>query len=163
MCKTTENIFFSALSIVLISALGFYIYMIAFRDPVNAAVTPEDIVSEISDFAFCALTKGDQNTVKRNLQIYEPMGEYVYFSSDSLMNVDELLILKTDNEDLLDTLEQAVERRLSAQKQNFKGYGQTQTELLENAVVEIKGNFFFYAVSENAEKWEEVFSASLRK
>ena len=59
-------------------------------------------------------------------------------------------------------LEDAVDKRLEDQKRNFHGYGTDQEELLRNAIIMERGSYFFYAVSDQAEQWEEVFLSCIR-
>ena len=57
----------------------------------------------------------------------------------------------------LETAEKAVASRLDAQKTNFDGYGTNQIDLLGHAITKKVGPYYFYAVSEHASTWEEVF------
>lgn len=87
---------------------------------------------------------------------------YLLYISDDLMNVNELLIVKIKDVSQLSVLEDAVDERNADQIRNFHGYGTDQEELLQNAVVLEWGSYFFYAVSDQAEQWEEVFLSCIR-
>ena len=52
--------------------------------------------------------------------------------------------------------------RVDAQLEVFRSYGVGQKELLEGAVIEQRGSFLFYGVSEYAEQWEAAFLSCVR-
>ena len=58
---------------------------------------------------------------------------------------------------VLATAKKAAASRLDAQKTNFDGYGTNQIDLLGHAITKKVGPYYFYAVSEHASTWEEVF------
>lgn len=161
MRKITKDILFSALTVLLLGALIFYIYLVAFSDGSGDA-SPEQIAAVLEDDTFSGMVRGDDNTLKRYFHITGLDGEYVVYTAESMMDVDELLIAKTTDPSGIDTLERAVENRLETQKKTFKGYGTDQTALLENAVIQTRGDYFFYAVSENADDWAQAFVEALR-
>ena len=81
----------------------------------------------------------------------------VYFKPISQMDVEELLIVRLKSDDQAEALENAVEERIKNQKTSFDGYGAAQCALLEKAIVKRKGNFLFYCVSPEAEKYCDAF------
>ena len=107
------------------------------------------------------LEAGGSGDMKRCFQINGSEYEgYLLYTSDDLMNVNELLIVKIRDVSQFNTLEDAVDKRLEDQKRNFHGYG--TEELLRNAIIMERGSYFFYAVSDQAEQWEEVFLSCIR-
>lgn len=83
------------------------------------------------------------------------------YLSESAMGVEEILLIKAENDEQMEAAQQAAEKRLSVQKNNFKGYGVEQTKLLEHAVLEVKGNYLFLAVSGRASELREIFLDAL--
>ena len=81
----------------------------------------------------------------------------VYFKPISQMDVEELLIVKLASDDQAEALEEAVDDRTDSQKTSFDGYGAAQCALLEKAIVKTRGNFLFYCVSPDAEKYYQAF------
>ena len=81
--------------------------------------------------------------------------------SEDIMDVSELMIAKGD-EAALDGLESAVQRRLEAQLAVFRSYGVNQKDLLEGAKVLRRGDYLFYGVGEQADRWEDAFLACIR-
>lgn len=149
---------FRAAEIFLIIFLVVYIiyvfHMGSSRD-VDISVISETLNAQCD---LGGLESGDAAALKRDFGLSaSEYGGYILYSSDDLMNVDELLIVKTADTSQLDGLENAVNERLESQLQKFHGYGTNQEELLQNAIIQERGDYFFYAVSERAEQWEKVF------
>ena len=94
------------------------------------------------------LKKGTARDMRKNLDLDESLFDWsIYYCGNGLMDVSELLIVKSDNS----------ASRLDAQKTNFDGYGTNQIDLLGHAITKKVGPYYFYAVSEHASTWEEVF------
>ena len=56
---------------------------------------------------------------------------------------------------------EAAQKRLDTQKESFEGYGVEQTKLLNDAVLENKGDYVILIVSEKAQAGDEAFKKSL--
>ena len=79
--------------------------------------------------------------------------EYLYFSPDNTMSVNEILIIKTADESQLSLVSEAFSSRLSVQKKNFDGYGTNQTDLLLHAKTGSEGQYAWFIVGPDAESW----------
>ena len=93
-----------------------------------------------------------------NAKDYE--GVVLYAPQDT-MDAEELLIVKLSDRSQSKAVKAAIEERLETQKKSFEGYGAEQTRLLEDHVLEVKGNYIFYMVGENAEEARAAFLDSL--
>lgn len=82
---------------------------------------------------------------------------FLYYKSGEALSVEELLIVKADSPDDLDTVQDAVENRISNQISTYKDYAPEQADLLKNAIVTRRGDYLFYCAAEKPEKYEEVF------
>lgn len=73
--------------------------------------------------------------MRKNLDLDESLFDWsIYYCGNGLMDVSELLIVKSDNSAALETAEKAAASRLDAQKTNFDGYGTNQIDLLGHAI-----------------------------
>lgn len=101
------------------------------------------------------MQKGDAATLKRYYHLTESDYDTVafYYAPDT-MAVDELLVIKMVDENQTQELKQALEGRISDQKQNFDGYGTSQMGLLNQAELQIDAKYAFLAVSEQAADWK---------
>lgn len=88
---------------------------------------------------------------------YQNYDSYIYYKSKESLGVDEVLVVKVKNTSDLEGLKDAVESRIKSQEKVFDGYGTEQMKLLKNGIVETKGKYLFYCVSEDSAQYEEVF------
>ncbi len=118
----------------------------------------DDVSNESVEGVFDGMGQADALDFKRifglNAEDYDGTA---YFKPISQMDVEELLIVRLQSDDQAEDLEEAAEERIKNQKTSFDGYGAAQCALLEKAIVKIKGNFFFYCVSPEAEKYYNAF------
>ena len=83
--------------------------------------------------------------------------DYIYYKSNDIMDVRELFIAKAADDDEMDRLTEAAAGRLAVQIDNFTGYGTNQLEKLEHAILMQKGDYYFYAVGDEADDWQSHF------
>ena len=88
---------------------------------------------------------------------YSDYDEVLYYKSKVALDVTELVIVKAkDKKDLL-AVQDAVEKRVASQINTYRDYGPEQVSQLKNAVIAKQGNYLFYCVASDPEKYEEVF------
>lgn len=111
---------------------------------------------------FDDVTRAENRMIKRfygvNPKEYE--GAVLYAPQDN-MDVHELFIVKLKDVSQQETIERAIEERLDTQIKSFEGYGAEQVALLQKHVLEVKGNYVFYMVGENAQAARKAFLNSL--
>ena len=91
-------------------------------------------------------------------------GDYdgvVLYAPLSNMDAEVLLIVKLKNCSQAETVRAAIEKRLESQKSSFEGYGIEQYDLLENHILDIRGNYILYVVHSDANKALQAFRDSL--
>ncbi len=108
------------------------------------------------------LSPADNRMVKRlygiNVNDYEGVALYV---SGSNMEVEEILVVKLKDFSQSESVETAIEERLRRQLESFEGYGPEQCRLLNDHVLDIRGNYILYAVDEKAETVDQAFRENL--
>lgn len=141
--------------------LGFIVFDMR-RDPIsNAQIdTVEKAVVSVSHFKDAS--PSENRMVKRfyglNPKDYE--GAILYAPSDN-MDAKELFLIKLTDVSQSDAVQDAIEERLDTQKKSFEGYGAEQTKLLNDHVLEVKGNYILYYVGGNTSKVRQAFLDSL--
>ena len=141
--------------------LGFIVFDMR-RDPIsNAQIdTVEKAVVSVSDFKDAS--PSENRMVKRfyglNPKDYE--GAILYAPSDN-MDAKELFLIKLTDVSQSDAVQDAIKERLDTQKKSFEGYGAEQTKLLNDHVLEVKGNYILYYVGGNTSKVRQAFLDSL--
>ena len=88
---------------------------------------------------------------------YSNYSEVLYYKSKVALDVTELLIVKAKDKNDLNSVQDAVEQRISSQINTYRDYGPKQVSQLKNAVITKRGRYLFYCVAEDPEKYEEVF------
>ncbi len=108
------------------------------------------------------LSPADNRMVKRlyglNVNDYEGVALYV---SDSNMEVEEILVVKLKDVSQSESVETAIEGRLRRQLESFEGYGPEQCRLLNDHVLDIRGNYILFAVDKKAKTADRVFRENL--
>jgi hypothetical protein len=85
----------------------------------------------------------------------------VYYSSDNVMNVSELLIVKLKDSSYASDIREAVEKRVEEQKNLYRNYAPEQYSLLEKCIIRVSGNTVFYCTAENADEIYESFKKAM--
>ena len=108
------------------------------------------------------LTESDHRMVKRlygiNANDYEGVSLYV---AGSNMEVEELLIVKLKSTEQAEAVEEAIKKRLDRQLESFEGYGPEQCTMLNDHVLDVKGNYILYVVNNKAKAADKAFQKSL--
>lgn len=108
------------------------------------------------------MKKADARELKRLYGLNEKELEDVsLYYTQATMGVNEILLVRAEEEQDLDIVEDAVRMRKETQIENFEGYGAKQVKLLDESIVKKKGRYLLYVVSPKAEKVEQAFRKSL--
>lgn len=110
------------------------------------------------------LIRGDANSLLEFFSLSDDMYEEAYYLySESGLDTRQLLVIKCASEEGKDAAVSAVSAYNASQMKVFADYAPEQYALLKRSVILGRGNYCFYAVSENAQEWEEVFLSLIRK
>ncbi len=82
---------------------------------------------------------------------------WALWTSEDNMAVEELLLAECVSEAQAEQVREALEARRSTQIQNFEGYGPEQVRLLEDSIVEVRGVYVLFVVSEQAREVKDAF------
>lgn len=80
---------------------------------------------------------------------------------EGTMEVDEILVVKLKSKEQSDTVVEAIEARKKSRKESFQGYGASQTKLIEDSIIDVRGNYILFVIKEDAEKIDQVFQKAL--
>ena len=83
-------------------------------------------------------------------------------NTNETMGVNELLLVKTKDENEAEAVEKAAEQRKKTQLDNFEGYGAEQVKLLDASIIKTKGTYVLFVISPKAETVEKAFTKSLK-
>ena len=85
----------------------------------------------------------------------------IYISSDSVMEVRELLLVEVKSTEDVQKITELIRSRVESKKALFKNYAPEQSALLENYVLVKKGKFILYTVYDSPEKIVKAFKKAL--
>ncbi len=77
------------------------------------------------------------------------------------MFANEALLVKLKDISQQEEIVTAIEERIESQLNVFEGYAPREVGLLEDAVVDVQGNYILYIVDGDAALVDEVFRSSL--
>ncbi|MCB7302696.1 DUF4358 domain-containing protein [Bariatricus massiliensis] len=147
---------------VILAVLVLYIgILLAYKGGSSASFKEvSQAVREAADIS--GMTKGSERELKRYYKLNaKDFEDVMLYYTNQTMGVEELLLVKAKSEADVRMVEDAVKERLDIQINNFEGYGAGQVKLLKSAVWKIRGNYVFFVVSPNAQKFEKAFTKSL--
>ena len=119
-----------------------------------------DEINKVSGFA--EVPEAADRMLKRFYGL-EP-GDYegvVLYTSQDNMSVEEMLLIKLKDVSQGDTVKVAIEEHVSDQLDRFEGYGAEQVSMLNAHVLNVKGNYIFFMVGDNAQEAQKAFLKSI--
>lgn len=85
------------------------------------------------------------------------------YRNEDAMSASELLIAKFDSLETAKTLEDAIEKRVESQHSIYEGYAPEQAAQVENALIDVQGNYGIYYVGSDPEAMDALFRQALRQ
>ena len=85
----------------------------------------------------------------------------LYYMANDNMSADEILIIKLSDESQEDEVLEAINDRIDARTEVFRGYMPDEAALLDDSIVVTKSGFVFFAVSDKAEELLSTFEKAL--
>lgn len=147
---------------VSIVCLIAFIMFVTSEGKISEKTAPEVAESVVS--AMNLEGTAEQKAKELKKQFLFDAGEFdsfVYYKSDDVMNVRELLIIRVKDAEQTSDIVKEIEKVLNDKKNLFESYAPEQSALLEKAIIETKQNFIFYAVGEDVSSAYSVFVDSL--
>ena len=110
--------------------------------------TVEEVVNAVSaEVDMEVMTSYEKNKVKQEFGIdFAGIDSFAYYASDSIMTVDELLIIK-------------LQSRVKDKQVLFEGYAPEQSALLKKYDLTYKNGFIFYAVGADSTDARIIFKS----
>lgn len=148
--------------IVCVAALLVFIVLVS-RDSSYSDKTAQQMAEAVTQ----AMDVSELKKIKKN-QIREDFGidfssveSFVYYASDEVMNVSELMLIKLKADVRSDEIKEKIEKRVKDKQTLFKGYAPEQSALLENYILSDEGGFIFYCVGEDAKQAHSAFKENI--
>ena len=143
---------------------GLVILLVLFGGNSVSGADPQEVAQAVTDVIDMEnMQLADNQMVKRfyGLDPADYEGCVLYYPNTNMI-AEEVLIVKLKDISQQQTVSDAIEARLQTQKNTFEGYGVEQFDLLTNhAVVELRGNYVLFVVSDHAEAARKAFRGAL--
>ncbi len=147
--------FFEILCIVF---LVVFIFNVTQGETYSTKTIDEVESSVLEVFPTEDLKKIKKNKTKEEFSFdFDQIDSFSYYASDSIMNVNELLIIKLKPDVNSFDTEQLISERLGKKQALFEGYAPEESALLQNYVLKSDSGFIFYAVGDGAQQSLERF------
>lgn len=138
--------------------LSVYLFSLYASDSAKNVPMEEITQAMEADTSITLLEKRGRSDLKHYYQIDERDVEgYLFYKAASPMSVDEIFIVKATDKSQASACLESAEAHLDSQKRIFEGYGTDQMALLNNAVVEKKGNYVYYICGSDASDLRSCF------
>ena len=105
---------------------------------------------------------GNNQAIKRLYKLNPADYEGVLlYQPSSTMNAEEILVIKLKDKSQANDVKNAIEARKKSQLNTFKGYGATQTDLLNKSIIDVQPNYILYVVDPQASLIDDAFKKAL--
>lgn len=155
-------LFYSVMrNIVLVAVAAYVVFLLVYaggsKKPFEEV---EGVLEESLDLE--NLKKQDSQTLKKSFGFNgADYSGVMYFSSESSISAEEVLLVRVESEDQVEGVRESIEDRIASRMKDFEGYMPQEEALLKDACVVIRGKYVFYAVSPKAQEYRAVFEKSL--
>lgn len=160
--KSNKILLLEILKWLLVAALCVFLYVMLSSN--RESNTPFADVKEavIAAADLTPMAEGDNQTLKRlyGLSASDYENVLLYYPTTN-MGAEELLLVQLKDVSQQQSVQTAIENRLDTQKKSFDGYGVDQYAMLENAVVEVQGNYILLVVAADPAPVRKAFTGAL--
>ena len=142
--------------IICVVLLICFIFFISREEPYSDK-SVRDVVDAVSaEINFEELKSYNKNKIQEEFDIeFQDIDSYAYYASDSVMNVEELLVIKLKEGAKADNITEKIEQRVKDKQVLFEGYAPEQSAMLKNYVLIYQKGFIFYAV---CDEWADTLT-----
>ena len=142
--------------IICVVLLICFIFFISREEPYSDK-SVRDVVDAVSaEINVEELKSYNKNKIQEEFDIeFQDIDSYAYYASDSVMNVEELLVIKLKEGAKADNITEKIEQRVKDKQVLFEGYAPAQSAMLKNYVLIYQKGFIFYAV---CDEWADTLT-----
>ncbi|MDD6024461.1 MAG: DUF4358 domain-containing protein [Oscillospiraceae bacterium] len=147
-----------------VSVILLLVFMFFQLSSLRTSSTDFDTMKEavLASADLTPMVEADAQSLKRlyGLDGNDFEGVMLYYPTTN-MGAEEILLVKLTATSQQEAVKTAMETRIANQMNSFDGYGITQYEMLEKAVVEVQGNYLLMVVAENPAPVRQAFLDAL--
>ncbi len=160
--NSTKIILFEVLKWLLVAALGVFLFVLLSANRESSAPFSHVKEAVIAAADLTPMAEGDNQSLKRlyGLSASDYENILLYYPTTN-MGAEELLLIELSDLSQQKAVTSAIDARLNAQKKSFDGYGVDQYAMLEQAVVEVRGNYILLVVASDPAPIRQAFLGAL--
>ena len=152
MTSDTKNKALYLLSMLLVLAAAVLFISLRLRRP---HAVEADLPALGAELTAAGLTEhtvfGSEAALKRHFDLLPAsFAEMLYFSPETFMDIDEILLIKTADSSQAAAIRAAMEKRIETQKKTFENYGTDQFSLMQEAVIYENERYLCFASGHHA-------------
>lgn len=150
------------IQMILIGMLVLYVAILLLRRGESATPFSEMEQAVEASWSDSEMKAADARMFRRNYQLnpHDYDGVMLWFR-EGTMEVDEVLLVKLKSEEQSEAVVKAIEARRDSRKESFQGYGARQTKLIEDSIIDVRGNYILFVIREDAEQVDRAFQKAL--
>ncbi|MBE6785245.1 MAG: DUF4358 domain-containing protein [Ruminococcaceae bacterium] len=143
-------------------ALAAFIIFVSSQDKISTTPFKELAKAVASECDLKELKKRDKLELKDKLSFdAAAFDNVIYYSSDSVMDVRELLIIFSEDKQSLKNAEEKIAAYVSEKQQLFEDYAPKESELISSHVLINKKGYILFYIGQDKEKAASAFSQKL--
>lgn len=157
-----KNILLKAGELLCIICLAAFIFFVSTQDKVSDTPFEEVSAAVTESCDIDGLIKRDALKLKKVFAFeLDAFDSFTYYSSDSVMDVREVLVIKLRDQSQQQSVTDAVSRYVTDKHTLFEGYAPNESELLGSHVLIAKNGYVLFYVGETSELVSSAFQQSL--
>ena len=112
---------------------------------------------------FKDMVKIDNDKIQRiyGINSSDIESSFVYISSSNV-KADEVAVIKVKDLNKVSEVEDKISKRIEKQSNSFKDYVPDQYDLVQNNLLKNNSKYILFIVSQNKDKYEEIFDAAFK-
>lgn len=148
--------------IICVALLAVFIVFVSSSDKLSTVPFDEVSASVMAECNLKGLIKRDKLELKGKFSLNsDEFTDFIYYSSNSVMDVRELLIVSCKEKQLLTDAEKKIKAYVEEKANLFEGYAPNESKLINSHVLESKKGYLIFYIGEETEKAASAFSQSL--
>ena len=143
-------------------ALAAFIVFVSSQDKISTTPFRELAKAVTAECDLKELKKRDKLEIKDKFSFdTDTCNNVLYYSSESVMDVRELLIVFSENKDSLENAEEKIKSYVEKKQNLFEGYAPRESELISSHILTKKKGYILFYIGEDTEKAVSAFSESI--
>lgn len=151
--------------VVIIAIIGVAILFSTKKGDVDVTINIIELANSLNEAPIFEDTLSiiDKEIILKNYDFNNDMIKDIISYVGSGATAEEILVLEVNNKEDLNEIKTKINDRLEERKINFQNYVPKEVYKLENCILETKGNYLIFCVSNDSDKATEIINQYIKK